>query len=86
MNTFTVWISRRFWWPKKYICKGVSWGLRNEGEVLNPNTLCMTLANERRVYVVIKGQTVTYGRDLFELEVRKMEQEAGQKIPMKGVA
>ena len=98
MDSFTIWVSRRFWlWPKKYRCKGVTWGLREERPrpdnpavmeitIINPDILFLILADERRVYIDVRGRTITYGRDLFELECRGMSEKAGQAVPLKGVA
>lgn len=100
----TVYVSRKFWpWPKKYKCKGISWGVREERTLLddaghpllddrgqarfeimmvNPDVLFLILIDERKVYVPIQGRIITYGRDVFEMELHKMELAAGQKIPM----
>ncbi len=87
---FTIWVSRRLWpWPKRYRCKGVQWGVYNDApdgriELLNSDVLRLTLPDERSVYVDVRGRTITYGRDFYEMKLAEMEQEAGQKIPVRG--
>lgn len=94
-TTYRVWISRRFWpWPKKYVCKGVMWGLYDmvptedgEGRVerlLSPNFVVLILLDERKVFINTVGRVITYSRDFFEHTLQDMESTIGQKIPIKG--
>lgn len=78
-----VWVSRRWWpWPKRYWCKGMYWG--TDAKDLPPDVLCLVLADERKVFVHAQGRVITYGSRAWEWSMEKMNQETGQRLPVRG--
>ena len=92
-QTYRLWVSRRFWpWPKKYVCKGICWGLYDLLETdsgtterfLSPDFVVLILPDEKKVFISTVGRIITYSRDFFEHTLQDMEASAGQKLPIVG--
>jgi len=77
--TFTVRISRRWLWPRRYRCKGVVWGDPAHNG-LPVGRLMLILPDERRVFEDVTGRRVSYSREFFQLEADAASREAGQRI------
>lgn len=76
---FTVRISRRWMWPRRYRCKGVIWGNPQENG-LPVGRVMLILPDERRVFEDVTGRRVSYSREFFQLEAERVNSEAGQRI------
>lgn len=81
MTIFRVWVSRRWWfWPKRYICKGMIWGGTPAATDVPPGVIMLILKDERRVFIDSRGRTITYGREFFDWQVAEAEKDAGQAL------
>jgi hypothetical protein len=97
---FRVWVSRRWWpWPKRYDCLSATIGgtLAEAQEAEGQETgrlvpvegvpdamLFLHLADNRKVFVDMRGRTVTYGAEVFDQQIERRNQRAARHLPLAG--